>query len=595
MGKIGEYYAQLGVHGLSGVHAAFASVRRGLTGLASASVWPIRSVGGALAGLANPIGLAAAALGAAGVAGTAGIMKLAADTEALATQFRVLLGSADAAAAMMAQINKFAAETPFEQAELGLVAKQLLATGTAADQIIPTMRRLGDVAALSGADLGDLAAIYGKIKEKGRMTADTLEAWQTRGIPITRELAAVMGVAQSEISGLVSKGEIGFAEVQAAIARLTDSGGQYAGGMAQLAQTTGGLWSTVTGNLKTAMADLGASIIETFDIKNLLASAGQWLDSLGGRIRAFFAEWGPLLRQTAATVASVMQMIFEIEVGIYSSLYSWIGSLLGLTSDSFASAAADWLAEIEFFAANWRESFALSWEIWKLFFANTWERIKTFFVNVGVLLAWMVRNWRGILTDIWNLNVTIFSNLITNLKNLWSALLTWLKGGGWQFDWTPLTDGFESAIKEMPQFATAAVRQTTPEIERMTAELARRREEFYARKRAKATEATPAATPAATEAAAAAAPGTPAAKAATAASPAAAAQAAKQAGEAARFNFVALEALANTMQEEAGKRLEEQQLAEAQRTAENTDRLAGAVSGGAVRVQIVGGTAAAYA
>jgi len=196
MPAIGQYYVELSVRGLAGVHAALGSVRRGLTALASTATAPIRSLGNVLSGLATPSGLVGMALGAAGVAGARGILSLAAQAENLSTQFEVLLGSSEAAKRMMEDINRFAATTPYEQLELGDVAKQLLAYGTATEEIIPVMRQLGDIASLSGARLGDLAAIYGKVQAQGRLTAETLEMWQARGIPITRELAAVLGVAE---------------------------------------------------------------------------------------------------------------------------------------------------------------------------------------------------------------------------------------------------------------------------------------------------------------------------------------------------------------------------------------------------------------
>jgi len=599
MPKIGQYYAELGVQGLAGVQAAFGSVRRGLQSLASAATAPIRGLSNVLAGLASPAGLAGAALGAAGVAGVGGIMSLAAQTESLATQFEVLLGSADAAKQMMAEINKFAAATPFEQMELGEVAKQLLAYGTAAQDILPTMRRLGDIAALSGARLADLAAIYGKVQAQGRLTAETLESWQARGIPITRELAAVLGVAETQVRELVSEGRVGFSHVQAAIARLTDAGGQFAGGMERLSKTTGGLWSTVTGNLKTALAELGTAFIETFNVKGLLAGLGDWLGGLGEKIRSagewvrgFLDQWKETVTQVYETFAAACRMIWEV----VSTVFSWIGNLLqqifstllgGLlwqSTEEFKTTMTNWLASVQFFFENWRLYLAIAWERFKLWCENLWPQIKAFFQNAWILLTWFLENWRDVLTDIWNLAKTTFSNLITNLKNLWNAFWTWVKGGRWEFDWTPLTQGFQSAIKKMPEFVEADIKKTTPALERLEAELAKRREEFYARKQKKAAAA------AESEIKAATAPAAAPTAATTAAAPAAAAaQAAKQAGTEARIRFVALEALANQMQEEAARRQEEKIVDATQKTAEATDKLSQAVDGNTVRVQVVGG------
>jgi tape measure domain-containing protein len=344
---------------------------------------------------------------------------LASQVETLSTSFEVLLGSAGAAKKMMDDINKFAAATPFEQMELADVAKQLLAYGTAADQIIPTMRQLGDIAALSGANLSDLAAIYGKIQSQGRLTAETLEGFQSRGIPITRELAKAFGVTETEVRDLVSEGKIGFTDVQKAIAALTSEGGQFAGGMEKLSQTTAGLWSTVTGNLKTALANVGTAIIDAFNVKPLLQWLGQAMESV--------APWAAGMRD---------YLIFVRE--------------------------------------NWRLALSIMVERFRIFLLNSWARIKAFAQNVVIAIGWLADNWREVFTDIFNITKTIVTNLFTNLKNLWTAFRTWIKTGRWEFNWKPLTEGFKSAIKQWPAFVEANTIESTEKLDSLMGEWNRR-------------------------------------------------------------------------------------------------------------------------
>jgi len=346
-------------------------------------------------------------------------VSLAAQVETLSTSFEVLLGSAEAAKGMMDEINKFAAATPFEQMELAGVAKQLLACGTAADQIIPTMRRLGDIAALSGANLGDLAAIYGKIQSQGRLTAETLESFQSRGIPITRELAKAFGVTESQVRELVSEGKIGFPEVQKAIEALTSQGGQFAGGMEKLSKTTAGLWSTVTDSFNTSLAEIGGILIETFNVKGILEWAGNALSSI--------AEWAAGVRR-------------------------WI----------------------TFVRDNWDMAWDIIAEKVSLAASNAWASIEAFGTNIVQVVAWFGDNWRNVFTDIYHATSTILTNLFTNMRSLWSAFWNWIKTGRWEFEWKGLTEGFKSSIKEWPRLVEADVRETTPELERLQREWERR-------------------------------------------------------------------------------------------------------------------------
>ena len=156
MPKIGDYYAELGVKGLGNVTSAFASVRKGLTALASTAIAPITSLRASLTNLLNPLTMAGTALGALGVgAGVGGMLKLAADAEQTAVSFEVLLGSAEKAKALVEDLTKFGAATPFEVPGLSQAAKTLLNFGVAGDQVMGSLdmleRRDGQQREASGA------------------------------------------------------------------------------------------------------------------------------------------------------------------------------------------------------------------------------------------------------------------------------------------------------------------------------------------------------------------------------------------------------------------------------------------------------------
>ena len=563
MGVVGEAYVRLGVQGLEGVRSALASVRSSLQSLAAAATAPLRGLSSMLGGLASPAGLASAAIGYLGVHGASSLFQLAAAAESLGTQFRVLLGSTEAAETMLQQINKFAAETPFEQAELGQVAKQLLAAGFASGEVIDRMRQLGDIAAMSGARLEDLAAMYGKVRGHGKLTAETLEGFATRGIPLVAALARQFGVSEQRIREMVSQGGIGFEAVQQAIAAMTSEGGQFAGGMKALSQTTAGLWSTVVGNAKTALGQIGAAIIEAFDVKSALAGLGDWLGgfweraaapmaamlstarslvaplteilrgglgaaaafleglwaNLGGvaqqslagmaataetlaeNIRAaftavgewfrdFWATWGgafsaamDLGRSLFQALVAAVQSAAETIRGWLQPLVDWIGSLWGDLGGQWASGVEEWIRGVQFFVENFTTYLALGWEHFLLFCANIPARFRAAVDNLGALVRWFLDNWKDIFTTIWNFTKTVFSNLVSNLKGLWSALLGFIRGRGFNFDWTPMLQGFESTVKQMPEFVEAELQKTTPAIDALQRELERRAAAFAARQR----------------------------------------------------------------------------------------------------------------
>ena len=107
---------------------------------------------GKLAGAAIVTGIAA--IGVASV-------KAAADMEMLTTQFEVMLGSTEKANNMMEQLKEFSAATPFQLQDLAQGTQTLLSFGVAQQDVIGTMRMLGDTAGGNSEKLKGLILAYG--------------------------------------------------------------------------------------------------------------------------------------------------------------------------------------------------------------------------------------------------------------------------------------------------------------------------------------------------------------------------------------------------------------------------------------------------
>ena len=80
----------------------------------------------------------------------AGLVRKAADMEAIETQFRVLTGSASETKKIMEELFEFTAKTPFQFADVSKSAQMLLGFGIEADKIRGTLQQLGDVSAALG-------------------------------------------------------------------------------------------------------------------------------------------------------------------------------------------------------------------------------------------------------------------------------------------------------------------------------------------------------------------------------------------------------------------------------------------------------------
>ena len=171
--------------------------------------------------------------------------------------FKTMLGSAAQADALMSQLVKTAATTPFGLTDIAQSAKQLLAYGVEADKVNETLIRLGDIAAGLSIPINDLAYLYGTTMVQGRLYTQDLNQFLGRGIPLIEQLAQQFGVAENQVKALVEEGKVGFPEVERAIINLTNEGSMLGGLMAAQSQSITGQISNIEDAIDTMFNEIG--------------------------------------------------------------------------------------------------------------------------------------------------------------------------------------------------------------------------------------------------------------------------------------------------------------------------------------------------
>ncbi len=140
------------------------------------------------------------------------VMEVRGEFQKLEVAFNTMLGSAEKADALMQQLVRTAAITPFDLKGVADSAKQLMAYGIAADEVNDTLIHLGDIAAGLSLPLGDLVYLYGTTMTQGRMFTQDLRQFMGRGIPLAEELAKQFGVTKDKVGELVTAGKVGAEE-----------------------------------------------------------------------------------------------------------------------------------------------------------------------------------------------------------------------------------------------------------------------------------------------------------------------------------------------------------------------------------------------
>jgi hypothetical protein len=217
-----------------------------------------------------------------------------------------MLKSADKADAMLKDIRKFAAETPFNNTELTDASRKLIAYGLSAEQVIPTLRTLGDVSAATQTSVGDLAYLYGTLAAQQRAYSRDIYQFANRGIPICEALARVLGKSVAEVKDLVEEGKCRVPEVVKAFKSMTEGKGIYAGLTARQADTFAGVREQLVDALQVGKIKFGKILIEELGLKEGAKDLTKFVENLENhldRIRPAVRFVGELGR-AAAQVAS---------------------------------------------------------------------------------------------------------------------------------------------------------------------------------------------------------------------------------------------------------------------------------------------------
>ena len=309
--------------------------------------------------------------------------------------------------------------------------KQLLSMGDALDKMsartgvsVEALSELKHAAEQSGAGMGDIEKAIRQMQKNG------LDASQ-------------------------------FDAAAAAIAAIADP--------AQRAQAAMDMWGKSGVKLLPMLNDLPALRQEARDLGLVMsgesASAavklGDQMANLWATVKAGAMTLGEIFVPTLTWAAEAVQVFAtdaltafrDMQEGIVGAL-NLVTSTLGAAWEYARSVTDTAVKAMSFAIINWEailKTAVVGSQYVVVRFAN--ETVHFFTEVIPATLAWFRDNWRDIFTDVVNFTATVAGNIWTNLKNLWEAIKGLFSGDGFSFEWTGLTEGFESAVKELPNIA----------------------------------------------------------------------------------------------------------------------------------------------
>ncbi len=211
-------------------------------------------------------------------AGKSAFIDYNAQLEQTRVAFTSMLGSADQANTMIANLQKFAAETPFEMPGVRDAAQQLLAFGYDADEIIPTLTALGNAA--SGLGRGQdgfnhLAFVFGQIRTTGQLMGQDVMQLAQLGVPVKDILAKNLGLAKDELANIGEQGIDADVAIQALIDGMNE---RFPEMMKKQSETFEGVLSNIKDNLGQAFGLSGLPLFE--EAKNMLLEIKNITDTM---------------------------------------------------------------------------------------------------------------------------------------------------------------------------------------------------------------------------------------------------------------------------------------------------------------------------
>ena len=157
--------------------------------------------------------------------------------EYLNAAIRALTGSEEVAVDLTKQMVDLAAETPFQISHYSKAAKTLLGYGVEVEDIIPTIKMLGEVSVGNATAFDRLALAYGQTTAKGKLQAEEVRQMVNQGFNPLQWIVEETGIKLSDLSEKMKAGEISTEMVTRAFQLATSEGSRFNGIMEELSNT----------------------------------------------------------------------------------------------------------------------------------------------------------------------------------------------------------------------------------------------------------------------------------------------------------------------------------------------------------------------
>ena len=262
------------------------------------------------------------------------------------------------------QIKKLAVASPFGVMDLNQYAKQLSAYSIPYNELYDTMKRLADISAGVGVDMGRIILAYGQIKAAKFLKGTELRQLTEANIPMVDKLAERFSklegriVSAGEVLDMISKKKVTFEDVKDVLWELTDDGGMFNNMQEVLSESVKSKWKNLADAIDIMLGDIAESMGSTlkWTAESLNTLAQNWKEvvpAIEAAVGAFgvykVATFGAnrlIGNESAALIKSTLaaKQKAAANLVVASSYRTLTNAEKGLIASSNTMTTADWKA-----------------------------------------------------------------------------------------------------------------------------------------------------------------------------------------------------------------------------------------------------------
>lgn len=373
----------------------------------------------------------------------------AASFEQTATSFETILGSAQTSGKLLTNLSNWEIHTPWTFEQITSAAKQMLAFGANANDVLPRLKEMSDLAMGDPSRLSELVSIWGEVNSQQEVTGRTVLRLSSIGIPIYGALTKAIGemggkadLTAKQIKDMMGKGEITPEDFNKAMDIMTQKGGMFFQETQRQSHTFEGVVSSIHSQFqRLALSVMGVDISGNIEkdglfakIKDLAQSLLDYLsghkDQIASSIKGMidgiikFGEWIVAHKDIivgfigALSGLAVIATLIPIISGI-ATAFSILGAVFA------AGAAGGGLAAIgTIIAALGGPVTLLAIVIGAaaMLIITHWKQVSTFFNTAKTVIEQAIKATATVFANIGKAISTFFSDMGKDAQKGWNAL-----------------------------------------------------------------------------------------------------------------------------------------------------------------------------